>query len=220
MPANRTHPAGRRPGRPAASDADARRRLLDAAAHVFAARGYAGTSLRTLAREADVTPAMVAYYFNDKWGLLEAVLCEGLELILQELERATAEGAEQAPLERFVSAYLRVVTAHPWIPRIIVQEVISKDTSLRDLFAERFASRALGLVGPLLEEEARAGRLRPDLDPRLTLMSVIGMSVFPYLAEPVLGRVLDYRIGNEFADRFIPHTLALLRHGVFTGEGS
>src|SRR5690606_28437620 len=97
-------------------------------------------------------------------------------------------------LRRFVEAYLGVLNAHPWIPRIIVQEVISRDTPLRELFVQRFATQAIALLAPTLAEEIRAGRLRRDLDPHLTVMSVIGMCVFPYIAEPLLGGLLDYRI--------------------------
>ena len=204
-----------RPPRPSAAEGDARRRLLCAAAKLFAAAGYAGTSLRQVAREASVTPAMVSYYFDDKWGLLEAVLLEGLELVLASL-RETLQSAEREDplLPRFVRAYVGVLNAHPWIPRLVVQEVISKDTPLRELFVQRFANQALALVGPMLQEEIRVGRLRRDLDPRLTVMSVIGMCVFPYIAEPLLGRLLDYRIDESFARAFIPHTAALLQQGL------
>lgn len=219
-----TSPSRRgRPPRPrssAAADGDARRRLLDAAARHFAAAGFAGTSLRQVAQEAQVTPAMVSYYFKDKWGLLEAVLLEGLELLLGTI-RETLQTPGQTPgqagaelLPRFVRAYLGTLNAHPWIPRIVVQEVISRDTPLRELFVERFANEALKLVAPMLREEVRAGRLRRDLDTRLTVMSVLGMCVFPYIAEPLLGRLLDYRIDEAFAESFIPHTIALLEHGL------
>jgi AcrR family transcriptional regulator len=199
-----------------ADDTDARRRLLDAAARHFAAGGFAGTSLRQVAQEAEVTPAMVSYYFRDKGGLLETVLVEGLEQLLEGLREALQAPAaeDEALLPRFVGAYLGALNARPWIPRIIVQEVISKDTPLRELFVARFANRALELVAPMLRDEMRAGRLRRDLDIRLTVMSVIGMCIFPYIAEPLLGRLLDYRIDESFARAFIPHTVSLLAHGL------
>ena len=218
MPSDKKTSSSRRgrPRTPAADDAHARRRLLDAAAGHFAAGGFAGTSLRQVAEEAGVTPAMVAYYFEDKSGLLQAVLLEGIELLLGGLRRALAAPAEEDDplLPRFVRAYLGTLNAHPWIPRIVVQEVISKNTPLRDLFVERFAHRALELVAPMLRREIEAGRLRRDLDVRLTVMSVIGMCVFPYIAEPLLGRLLDYRIDEDFAAAFIPHTSSLLQRAL------
>jgi AcrR family transcriptional regulator len=49
-------------------------RILSVARASFAAQGYAGTSLRSVGREADVDPALVTYYFRDKAGLLDAAL--------------------------------------------------------------------------------------------------------------------------------------------------
>lgn len=205
------------PGRPGrATGDDARQRLLDAAADRFARDGFAGTSLRSVAGQAGVTPAMVAYYFGDKWGLLETVLAEGFDGVLAALENAVEASYRDgsSALGRLVEAELRALTAHPWLPRIMVQEVLAKDTSLRELFVERFASRALRLVRPMLDAEARAGRLRDDLDPQLALLSLLGMCVFPFLAEPVLGRVVGYCIDEDFAARFIPHTLTLLERAL------
>ncbi len=215
-PSRSSRPRRGRPGRPAADDADARQRLLDAAARHFAAAGFAGTSLRTVAREAGVTPAMVAYYFGDKAGLLEAVLGEGLAEVLAALESAleARDGAAEPALGRFVTAELEALTSHPWIPRIMVQEVLARDTPLREVFVDRFARRALDLVRPAMAEDMAAGRLRDDLDPRLVILSVIGMCVFPFLAEPLLGPLLGYRIDDEFAGDFVPHTLALLARGL------
>jgi AcrR family transcriptional regulator len=49
-------------------------RILRAARASFANHGYAATSLRSVAREADVDPALVSYYFQSKKGLLDAAL--------------------------------------------------------------------------------------------------------------------------------------------------
>jgi AcrR family transcriptional regulator len=47
-------------------------RILDAAREAFADTGLAGTTIRAVAREADVDPALVYHYFGSKEGLLEA----------------------------------------------------------------------------------------------------------------------------------------------------
>ena len=59
--------------RPTAETADLRATLLDAALACFVRRGIAVTSLRDIATEAGVTPALVHYYFGDKAQLQEAV---------------------------------------------------------------------------------------------------------------------------------------------------
>ncbi|MFN8226055.1 MAG: TetR family transcriptional regulator [Mycobacterium sp.] len=47
-------------------------RILDAARQAFAETGWAGTTIRAVARAADVDPALVYHYFDSKEGLLDA----------------------------------------------------------------------------------------------------------------------------------------------------
>ena len=80
MPARKATPTKSRPARNAIhrGPRDERgvvaARILTAARASFATHGYASTSLRSVARAADVDPALVSYYFNSKSGLLDAAL--------------------------------------------------------------------------------------------------------------------------------------------------
>jgi len=47
-------------------------RIIDAARASFARNGWAGTTLRGVAREVDVDPALLHYYFSSKEELLDA----------------------------------------------------------------------------------------------------------------------------------------------------
>lgn len=60
---------GRRPGSP-----DTRAEIIAAARDVFLREGYAGTSMRGVARAAGVDPALVHHYFSDKGGLFRAMI--------------------------------------------------------------------------------------------------------------------------------------------------
>ena len=74
--AQKKSPASRKraPGRPVADTLDQREGVLDAALACFVAHGIAGTSLREIAKQAGVTPALLHYYFGDKAQLLAAVV--------------------------------------------------------------------------------------------------------------------------------------------------
>jgi AcrR family transcriptional regulator len=61
--------AGRRPG-----NVDTRSEIVEAAKRVFAAKGYDGASLRAVAREAEVDPALVHHYFDGKAALFVAAM--------------------------------------------------------------------------------------------------------------------------------------------------
>jgi AcrR family transcriptional regulator len=61
--------AGRRPG-----NVDTKGQIVQAAKRVFAAKGYDGASLRAVAREAEVDPALVHHYFDGKASLFVAAM--------------------------------------------------------------------------------------------------------------------------------------------------
>jgi len=67
---NPTRPRGRRPG-----NTDTRREIREAALAMFYRHGYEKVSLRSVAREAGVDPALIHHYFDSKSDLFaEAVL--------------------------------------------------------------------------------------------------------------------------------------------------
>lgn len=96
-------PRGRRPG-----GADTRGEILAAARTVFAAQGFERSSLRAIAREAGVDPALVHHYFDGKTDLFAQVYAPDLDLrpdirhLLAELEELPREEHADHFLRRFV----------------------------------------------------------------------------------------------------------------------
>ena len=62
--------------------------LMTVTAGLVASKGVDAVSLREIADEAGVTPAMINYYFSDKQGLMHAVLERGLESVPQLVKHA------------------------------------------------------------------------------------------------------------------------------------
>ena len=198
----------RRPGRPARlkGGADPREALLDAAGRLFAERGPGSHSLPAVAAAAGVTPAMVHYYFGDKRGLADALLERALARLLERV--AGVRRFEDLP-----ATIVQAFGAEPWIPSLLVREVLSEEGRFRERFIETYASKVARLVPGMLRAEMAAGRLRADLDPRLAFVSLIGMMGFAFLARPVLEPVLGIRYDAEFLERFAEHTRRLFLEG-------
>ncbi len=80
---------------------DTKQRILDTAERLFADRGFAGTSLRAITREADVNQAAVHYHYGSKDELLKAVLNRLIvpmnEERLRLLDEATAAADPEPP---------------------------------------------------------------------------------------------------------------------------
>lgn len=61
--------SGRRPG-----DSGTREQILESALHLFADRGYARTTIRAIAEDAGVDPALVHHFFSNKEGVFDAAV--------------------------------------------------------------------------------------------------------------------------------------------------
>jgi AcrR family transcriptional regulator len=87
-------------------DVQAREAILGAARGQFAEQGYEGATVRAIAREAGVDPALVSYYFGSKGGLF----IESLRLPVnpaQAIDAVVAEGTADLG-ERLVTRFLQV----------------------------------------------------------------------------------------------------------------
>ena len=94
------------PGRPE-GESFARDNILRAAEATFAEHGYSGTSLRQIVARANVTQALIRYYFGSKDALFKEVfLRRGREIASARLEGLAALPAA-ATLEQVVATYLR-----------------------------------------------------------------------------------------------------------------
>jgi AcrR family transcriptional regulator len=98
----------------ATSKANRRTRILEAAEHAFAERGFAGASLRQIVRDARVNLATVYYYFGSKNGLMEAVLKHRLGSLRQEhLEQLQRVRKQAGPRPLPVEEVLRALIVPP-----------------------------------------------------------------------------------------------------------
>jgi AcrR family transcriptional regulator len=218
----------RAPGRPArkatASPAEQRGLLLDAAIACFVRKGIAATSLREIAREAHVTPALLHYYFGDKAQLQDALVAERLLPVLADMRAAIGgAGADVAALvAAFVSGIGRVAMAHPWLPPLWVREVLCEGGALRDVLFERIGPQVPQVMARRFAEAQARGEINEDLDPRLLMVSLVGLTLFPIAGAPIWRRLFAGDPGTAALDMdtFRRHTLALLDRGLELGEPS
>jgi len=90
---------------------DTKERILDAAERLFAAHGFAGTSLRAVTKEAGVNLAAVHYHFGTKEDLLRAVLSRIVVPVNRERLRLlgqveAAAGSDPPSLEGILEAFI------------------------------------------------------------------------------------------------------------------
>jgi AcrR family transcriptional regulator len=168
--------SGRRPG-----NQDTRQSILDAARAVFADKGFDGASIRAIAGEAKVDPALVHHYFGTKDKLFLESMSMPLnpaELVPKALSGPREEAGERlvrlvitvwdSPAGTAAVALLRSAMSNEWTARLVREFVVTQ--------VLRRAIRELGLPG----EEA-------GLRSALVASQIAGLAVARYVLkiEPV-----------------------------------
>ena len=210
-------PRKRAPGRPSGEAPDLRARLLDAAVACFARDGIAATSLRAIAIEASVTPALLHYYFGDKAQLQQAVIEERLMPAIAMLREPLLHAGDDVAglVAGFVRGVGDVVARHPWLPSLWVREVLCEGGALRALLLDRIAPQLPQMLAQRFAAAQREGMLNPDLDPRLLVVSLVGLTLFPAAGAPIWRQIFE--ADDLDADALRDHTIALLDRGIGAG---
>lgn len=207
----------RRAGRPAGDAPDLRPRLLDAAIACYVRTGIAATSLRAIAAEAAVTPALLHYYFGDKAQLQQAVVEERLVPAFVELREPLLRAGDD--VAALVAAFVRgigdLVARHPWLPSLWVREVLCEGGALRELMMTRIGPQLPAQLAARFARAQRSGQLDPALDPRLLVVSLVGLTLFPAAGAPIWRQFFDASDLDAVALR--DHTIALLDRGIGAG---
>ncbi|KRE02361.1 TetR family transcriptional regulator [Bosea sp. Root670] len=111
VPGN-TEIKSKRQGRPPIIP-DARNRILDDAARLFAQDGYDGTSLGELAASVGVTKAAIYHYFPNKKEIYEAIIVRTLEGLRRHVSQVTAQASgPEETLVRFMIAHADFFEEH------------------------------------------------------------------------------------------------------------
>ncbi len=161
---------GRRPGTPATRDA-----ILAVARRRFATRGYDATSLRGIATEAEVDPALVIHYFGTKEGLF--VAATGLPAGLSELFRNLAALPLHDYVQALVRGYLQLVDSDKSRNAILalVRSAVSNDKAAA-MLREFLTAELLPVIARLTghpDAQLRASLVAAQLIGIATLRHVI-----------------------------------------------
>lgn len=210
-------------GRPrnAEREQEVRGKLLASAKAMLVELNYKDISIRDLARRAGVNSAMISYHFGSK----EALFVEVIQQLLDGTERrggnngtpdassATAEELLHQVVRRFVSMHRR----HPWFARLLIDQVMMREGKLGDLFVEQVVRPQGSQLLTLIETLQAQGKLRSGLDPMALRASLLGLSMFPFMALPLLKQAFAFDVHEQDMKGWIEYTADMFLHGA--GEG-
>ena len=102
----------------------ARARLLNVAGELFATRGFAATSTRTLAAAAKCNVASISYHFGDKEGLYEATVDDMFQQVMAASTRVSLKGNPEQQVRQAVEVAYDLAKEHRLVIRLLLHQVI------------------------------------------------------------------------------------------------
>lgn len=204
-------------GRPSGGDSEkVRRDLLEAARDHFLKRDFKAVSLRQIASSAGVNGAMVNYYFGGKQGLYLAMVEELFESLESKMA-GLSDGAEFS-IAGFSHSYCLLLAENPWWPNFVAREILFGEGETKDEVLQRFSKMIAPKLSHAISQEVERGNYRKDLSPELTIMSLLGMTIFPFLAAPMIERVFGTTLDESMANKLATHNVELFMNGVLNHQ--
>ena len=192
--------------------AETREALLEAAAEVFARRGFAPATVREICEHAGANIAAVHYHFGDKKELYREVLRHSMRRARNDYPPNLGlppNAPANARLRAFVSSLLLRLfdeRRHAWHGKLMSREMVEPtgaldelvQSEIRPLF-EMLEETVRQILGPAASEELV----------RRNALSVVGQCTFYHHCQPVLNRVYPkMKLGNESIPPLAEHITA------------
>jgi AcrR family transcriptional regulator len=150
-------------GRPLRADAERnRRRILAAAAEVFAKRGL-DAGLDEIARRAGVGTGTVYRRFPNKSVLIVALFESRIDALVEVAERASAMSDPWTGLVQFLETSIEMQQADRGLKELLFGECHSPQAQTNgSRFAAKFEN-LIAAIAAIVERAQAAGQLRPDI---------------------------------------------------------
>jgi AcrR family transcriptional regulator len=190
---------------------DRKTAILDAAANLFAERGYAAVSIRDLAQATHITPAALYHHFPDKDAIYDATLRH----VFSDKASAIAsvmKGADalEITLERLIIWLTREFSENPVMSRLVQRELLAGDRNRIRLLTEDV------IAVPFREIQHLMQQLAPYQDARLSAASIISLVMGFIELSPILEGLTGERNNKKRLSEFAAHAKHLVLYGLLT----
>ena len=165
---------------------DRRDDILKASLHLFAEKGFHGTSMRDIAREADITEGLIYHYFAGKRDLFRAIIEEHSFLPLL---RTLPELAKQLDLRALLIVLARgffdVLRRNTELTRLLLQEVQVFPEEKEAFFADAVGESITELAQIL--DARMSERARRTTDPEMSARIFFNSLLAYFVEQEILG---------------------------------
>ena len=192
-----------------ANKPDTRSTVLANAKRLFAQHGYAGVSVRDIAKACGIRAASLYHHFPDKESLylatMEFAFADKAEVIV---DSVSIDGPPQERLAEFVTRFTILMSEDPDFRQLLQRELLDGDETRLRLIAKQVFEQPFQAISKLAEEVA------PGCDPHLLAISMAGLILFHFETAPVRRFLPGGQADHDDPEVIARHVLALMT-GVF-----
>lgn len=149
--------------------------ILNVSLKLFAEKGFDGTSIRDIAKAADINVAMVSYYFGSKEKLLEAIIIyrvSDFRMILENLQTELISPIEK--IKKYVSFYVNMLFQNKDFYQLVHFEMVNQKRACDFSAFSEIKKKNLKLLQNIIEEGQKNGVFKSNCNSLLIPALVIG----------------------------------------------
>lgn len=172
--------------------------ILEVAEALFAEKGFDGTSIRDISRQAKINIAMISYYFGSKERLLQSLIVYRTSDIKTQLEHLLLEEIE--PIEKInklIEIYINRINNNKGIYRILHFELTSKKREQNIQAFSELRKGNLRYLETIIQEGQQKGVFRKDV-------------IIPLITPTILGTFFHFHMNKTYFENLLNLTTETL----------
>lgn len=171
------------------TDSSTEEKIKAAANAVFTKKGFSGTRTRDIAEEAGINLALLNYYFRSKEKLFDIVMMDNIQQFLTGIKGLLNNEALSLTEKVTLVAenYINLLRTQPDMPLFILSEIRSNPEKL----ANNMNVKEILLKSHFYQQLHEA--LNGKVNPLHFIMNIISLTVFPFVASPLLKVIGDLK---------------------------
>lgn len=183
--------------------------ILRVAETLFAEKGFDGTSIRDIAKEAQINIAMVSYYFGSKEQLLEAIILNRSVDIKLQLDILTLEDLDPIQkINKLIELYIDKINSNRCIYKIIHFEFSSSQRVINLQAFTELKKGNLKSLETIIQDGQEKGIFRKDIIVPLLTTTILGTYFHFHLNRTFFQNLLNLNTEEEY-NTYIKTTLTM-----------
>ena len=181
--------------------------ILQVAETLFAEKGFEGTSIRDISKEANINVAMVSYYFGSKEKLLEALILHKTSGLKEQLVHLIDENLEpMEKINKLIALYINRINCNRGIYRVLHFELASQKKALEIQSFSEIKKANLKSMELIIQEGQAKGVFRKDIIIPLLTPTILSTYFHFQMNKPFFEEILNLKTDEEF-DNYVKNDL-------------